>query len=284
MFTGSASHRRRSRSDSALRSPPRRGGGLVDACERHDERRAVTSAGDGSSSAGGRRGWNSKPGVMKSSVRPASGAPLAIVSRTRTGGRSDREHARRRFDALPRRGATEYRSPWMRVLLDPLGLQRPERVEPDVQGHVLDVQARRARSGVKWSPAVGAAAEPLLARVDGLVALGVVERACDVRRERRRPPARRRAGRASGPRRGARAARLPVAARRRAAAASAARAPPTRPVAERARPAAPRHAAARSGSAPATTRVSFDDRERLDDSSVGRSLKHVVRDVAGRAR
>ncbi len=40
-------------------------------------------------------------------------------------------------------------------------------------------------SGVKWSPAVGAAAEPSSLCVDGLVALRVGERLGDVRRERR---------------------------------------------------------------------------------------------------
>ena len=116
------------------------------------------------------------------------------------------------------------------MLLDALLLQRPERVEADVQRDALDLRAARARPGVKCRPAVGAAAEPALARVDRLVALGVRERLGDVRRQRRRSPARL----AVEPNPPAplaemlERARPPVAVARRAAAASAARAPPTR--------------------------------------------------------
>ena len=45
--------------------------------------------------------------------------------------------------------------------------------------------SRASSSGVKWSPAVGAAAEPGGRRVDRLVPLGVAERLGDVRRQRR---------------------------------------------------------------------------------------------------
>ena len=72
--------------------------------------------------------------------------------------------------------------------------------------------SRASSSGVKCSPAVGAAAEPASSRVDRLVALGVGERLGDVRRQRRLArPARRRAAGASGPRRGARELDRPVA-------------------------------------------------------------------------
>ncbi len=114
----------------------------------------------------------------------------------------------------------------------------------------LSTSSAARRSGVKCRPAVGAAAEPALTRIDGLVALGVAERLGDVRRQRHRPvrlP--RRAARASDRRPDARAARPHRDGRRRAASASGAQAPPRhrrRP----ARAAAPRRADARSGCAP----------------------------------
>ena len=116
------------------------------------------------------------------------------------------------------------------VLLDHVGLQRPERVEPDVQRHALDVESRE-QLGREVQAGRRRRRRALLARVDGLVALGVGERLRDVRRQRRLP------GRlAAQPHAPAPLAEMleqldrPVARARRAAAASAARAPPRRPV------------------------------------------------------
>ena len=79
---------------------------------------------------------------MKSSVRPASGAARASVSSTRTvvvptartsGAARIRSHAAS-VDLVPL--AVDA------VLLDDVLLQRPERVETDVQRHALDVEPR----------------------------------------------------------------------------------------------------------------------------------------------
>ncbi len=126
---------------------------------------------------------NSKPGVMKSSVRPASGAPAAIVSRTRTEVVPTARIVRGRFDPLPGVRRDRVALAVDRVLLDALALQRAERVQPDVQGHALDVQpCEQLRREVESSRRRRGGA--LFARIDGLVALGIVERACDVRRQR----------------------------------------------------------------------------------------------------
>jgi hypothetical protein len=69
------------------------------------------------------------------------------------------------------------------VVLEPVGRQRPEGVEPDVEGHALDVELlQQLRREVE--PCGGRRRRARVARVDGLVALGLVEALGDVGRER----------------------------------------------------------------------------------------------------
>ena len=92
----------------------------------------------------------------------------------------------RRRDPLPGRRSHRVALPVDVVLLDDVGLQRPERVEPDVQRHPLDVEPREQPvREVQTGGRRGSRA--LLARVDGLVPLGIGERLGDVRRQRRLP-------------------------------------------------------------------------------------------------
>ena len=152
---------------------------------------------------------NSKPGVMKSSVRPLSGAPRASVSSTARRRRADGEHAIGGLDPLATPPACDLRSARR--------ASRAPRAESSFTGRnvssptwsVMRSVSRAASSScgeVEARSRSGGRAR--LARVDGLVAVGVVERRRDVRRQRRaRPPARRSGGAASAPRRGARAAR-----------------------------------------------------------------------------
>ena len=201
------------------------------------------------SSASTRR--NSKPGVMKSSVRPASGRAARRASRAR--GRSScrrRARARRRVIRCHAVGLDGVALAVDDVLLergfgDGRNVSRPtwsvtrstSRAGEQLRREVQAGGRRRGRAGV--------------ARVDRLVAPGIGERLGDVRRQRRlavrlavepQPPA-------------AFAEMLEqldraVARARPSAAASDAPAPP-RGRRRCARAAAPRRAASRSGSAPA---------------------------------
>ena len=101
--------------------------------------------------------------------------------------------------------------------LDDLLLQRPERVEPDVERHALDVELREElRREVQPGGRRGGRAA--LARIDRLVALRVAERLGDVRRQRHvTVRLALRAARASVPRPDARAARPRRGGRRHAA-------------------------------------------------------------------
>ena len=132
------------------------------------------------SSASTRR--NANPGVMKRSERPSSGAP-ARQGLEHTGGRGpDREHALGGLDARPRGGLHPVALAVHLVLLDPLGCQRPESVQPDVERDALvvetgeqlgrEVQSRRRRRRGACVP-----------RVHGLVALGIVGLLVDVWRK-----------------------------------------------------------------------------------------------------
>ena len=281
--TGSASHRRRSRSGSAPRLRGRRGAAISST-----PANAITSA---SSVERGRwkfvSRWstrrNVKPGVMKSSVRPASGRAATRASRARARW-SCRPRARAPRAAMrcPRRRRDRVPLAVDRVLLDHLGLQRPERVEPDVQRHALDVELREqlrreVQAGCRRRR------RAVLARIDRLVALGVAERLVmyggsgtlppGLALEPHAPAARRRDARATRPRRSARP---------RAASASGAQAPPTRPR-RAARAAAPRRAGARSGSAPGRRACRSRPRAPRATSS-GSSRKTWCCDLAGRAR
>ena len=175
------------------------------------------------SSASTRR--NSKPGVMKSSVRPlqraAAGERLERARRRR----ADGEHALGGARSAPTRPARPRSARRGSVLLERRLGHGPERVEADVQRHALDVElreqlGREVQAGGRRGRGAG------VARVDRLVARGVGERRGDVRRQRRlavrlavEPQ------RASAPRRDARAARRRRSVARPSAAASAARAP-----------------------------------------------------------
>ena len=151
-----------------------------------------------------------------------------------------------------------------------------------MEGDPLDVEAsEQLRREVEARGRRGGRAG--LARVDGLVALGVVERLVDVRRQRRL--AVRLAGRgadATGPRRAARAARPGRGAGRRAAAARAGRAPPRgrRRCARRAAPPPlpPPAVEAHAGRDDA----GVVDHHQLVESSSGSSLNRRCRTVAGR--
>ena len=133
------------------------------------------------SSASTRR--NAKPGVMKRSDLPSSGAPSRERLQHPGRRRADGEHALSRLDARPHGGVDPVALAVQLVLLDRLRGERPERVEPDVERDPLvvelpeelgrEVQARR-RSGRR----------PGVARVDRLIPLGVGGRHVDVGRER----------------------------------------------------------------------------------------------------
>ena len=88
--------------------------------------------------------------------RPADGDRLEDAH----GGRPHREDTRGGLDALPRSRFHQVALAVQRVLLDPIGLQRPEGVEPDVGTFTRSTSSCASTSGVKWSPAVGATAEP----------------------------------------------------------------------------------------------------------------------------
>ena len=79
---------------------------------------------------------------MKSSVRPASGPPCATVSTVRTVVVPTASTAC--AAAIRCQAGVAHLVPLAVdvVLLDDVGLQRPERVEPDVQGDSLDVESR----------------------------------------------------------------------------------------------------------------------------------------------
>ena len=79
---------------------------------------------------------------MKSSVRPASGPPAGDRLEHAHRRRADGEHALRARIRCQAAGSTAVPLAVDVVLLDDLRLQRPERVEPDVQGDALDVEAR----------------------------------------------------------------------------------------------------------------------------------------------
>ena len=121
---------------------------------------------------------------MKSSVRPASGAPRAIVSSTRVvvvPTASTRCAASMRS---PRVGCDGVALAVDRVLLERRLVHGAERVEADVQRDALDVERceqlrREVQAGGRRGGGAG------VARVDGLVALGIGERRGDVRRQRR---------------------------------------------------------------------------------------------------
>ena len=86
---------------------------------------------------------NSKPGVMKRSVRPASGAPRASVSSTRTVV-VPTARTRRRRRAIRSQAARLDRVALAveLVLLERLDRERPEGVEADVEGDALHVEPR----------------------------------------------------------------------------------------------------------------------------------------------
>ena len=69
------------------------------------------------------------------------------------------------------------------VLLERLGRQRPERVEPDVQRDSLDIQPRQ-QFGSEVKTRRGRRRRAWRSRVDGLVALRVAQGLHDVRRQR----------------------------------------------------------------------------------------------------
>ena len=145
---------------------------------------------------------------------------------------------------------------------------------------------RASSSGVKWRPAVGAAAEPGLARVDRLVALGVVQRLGDVRRQRRLARAARRpAEGASGPRRaarGARPARVARPRRRRRVGRASASQTPFASSGSSSRISASPPLARRSARRAGTTRVSFTTTSSSAEL-VGQVGERAVADGAGRA-
>ena len=79
---------------------------------------------------------------MKSSVRPASGAPRASVSRTRTVVVPTASTRVGGLDPVPGLGLHLVALAVERVLLDAVDRERPERVEADVERHALDVELR----------------------------------------------------------------------------------------------------------------------------------------------
>src|SRR6266851_5772389 len=158
--------------------PPR----LLDPCERHHEREQ-------------RRAWQVEvrdQGVDASELEARRDEELGAAlerpaARKRLehahGRRANGEHALGGADAFPGSGGHRIPLAVDRVLLEPLGRDGPKRVEADVQRHALDlelreelrreVESRRRRSR-----------RPGLLGVDRLVAIRIVERSGDVRRQR----------------------------------------------------------------------------------------------------
>ena len=159
-LNGQAWRRRRSRSGSARRSRAGRGAGSPRPRRRPSRARAASSAAGGSSSAARRRGGTRSPGVMKRSVRPESGAPRASDSSTRTVVVPTASTWLRRrgcapsWQHRPHSARREARAPrgW-----------RPStgrKVSRPTCSVTRSTSSRSSSSGVKWRPAVGAAAEP----------------------------------------------------------------------------------------------------------------------------
>ena len=141
---------------------------------------------------------------MKRSASPARASHSPVLARRpleRAGrGRAHRDHpaalAPRALDRVGGGGRDLHRLGLHSVPLHRPRAQRPEGAGPDVEREVAHLDARDPRaapssSGVKCRPAVGAATEPVLARVDRLVALAVLGLGRvvpgDVGRQRRQP-------------------------------------------------------------------------------------------------
>ena len=281
-LTGRASRRRTSRSGSARRPRAGRAARLLHARRTPSPARAASSAAGGSSSAARPRGGTRSPAGRRASVRPASGAPRASVSSTRTVVVPTARTRSARADPLPRLRRDRVRSPCSRCSARS-STATGRNVSSPTCSVTRSTSSRASSSGVKCRPAVGAAAEPASPRVDRLVPLGIGERLGDVRRQRRL--ARRLALEANAPAPLAEvleqldgAVAAGPACSRRVGRASASQTRRRRS----ARAAGPRPSAARSGSAPG--RRACRSRRRASPAELaGKVGESAVSDRAGRA-